>query len=124
MSKTRKILYWIFTVWLALGLTSTGLVQLLHVEDEVKNFEHLGYPPSLMTILGVWKILAAIALLIPKFLLVKEWAYTGIFFLTTGAIFSYIAVGDLKTDVYVWRRELRLGLELETHFLRFSASPR
>ena len=94
MSKTKKILYWVFTIWLALGLTSTGLVQLLKVDDEVRNFEHLGYPQSLMTILGIWKLLAAVAILVPKFPLVKEWAYAGCFFLTSGAIFSYISSED------------------------------
>jgi hypothetical protein len=54
----------------------------------------LGYPIYLLTILGVWKILGVVALLIPKFPLLKEWAYAGFFFAMSGAAFSHIAVGD------------------------------
>jgi hypothetical protein len=100
MSKSKKITYWIATVWLALGMVSTGLVQLLHVEDEVKNFENLGYPLYLMTILGAWKILGAIAILVPKFPLIKEWTYAGLLFLTTGAILSYVSVGAEVVKIF------------------------
>ena len=47
-----------------------------------------------MTILGVWKILGVIAILIPKYPLLKEWAYAGFFFAMSGAIISHIAIGD------------------------------
>lgn len=47
-----------------------------------------------MSILGVWKILGVIAILIPKFKLLKEWAYAGFFFAMTGAVISHITVGD------------------------------
>lgn len=59
---------------------------------------HLGYPVYLITILGVWKILGTIAVLIPKFPLLKEWAYAGFFFITTGAMISHIASGDPVTS--------------------------
>ncbi len=55
---------------------------------------HLGYPDYLLTILGVWKILGIVAILVPEYALVKEWAYAGFFFMMTGAIYSHIAVGD------------------------------
>jgi len=55
---------------------------------------HLGYPVYLLTILGAWKILGVIAVLIPKFPLLKEWAYAGFFFVMTGAIFSHLAMND------------------------------
>jgi hypothetical protein len=45
-------------------------------------------------IIGVWKILGVIAILIPGFKLVKEWAYAGFFFVMSGAVFSHIASGD------------------------------
>jgi len=93
-SKTTKIIYWIATVWLSLGMLSTGIVQALKVKDEVIMFTHLGYPSYLLTILGVWKILGVISVLIPKFPIVKEWAYAGFFFTMSGAIFSHIAIGD------------------------------
>jgi uncharacterized membrane protein YphA (DoxX/SURF4 family) len=60
---------------------------------------HLGYPEYLMTVLGIGKILGVIAVLIPKFTLLKEWAYAGFFFIMAGAIFSHIASGDPVTSV-------------------------
>lgn len=53
----------------------------------------MGYPVYILTILGVWKLLGAVAILIPKYPLLKEWAYAGIFFLFTGALFSHVASG-------------------------------
>jgi len=55
---------------------------------------HLGYPAYILTILGFWKIMGTIAVLAPKFPLVKEWTYAGFFFMMTGALFSHIASGD------------------------------
>ncbi|MBT2619344.1 DoxX family protein [Chryseobacterium sp. ISL-6] len=89
--KRNKIIYWIFTLWLALGMVSTAAVQLLKHKDEVENFTSLGFPVYLMTIIGVWKILGVIAILIPKRPLLKEWAYAGFFFVMSGAIISHLA---------------------------------
>lgn len=100
MEKLNKIIYWIATLWLALGMTSTGIVQLIKMEDEVKNFSNLGYPLYLMSLLGIWKILGVIALLIPKFPLLKEWAYAGFFFVMSGAVISHIIVGDNPTTLF------------------------
>lgn len=94
MSKRNKIIYWIATCWLALGMVSTGLVQILKVKEEADMFAQLGYPIYLMTILGIWKLLGSVAILVPKFPLVKEWAYAGFFFAMSGAILSHAANGD------------------------------
>jgi uncharacterized membrane protein YphA (DoxX/SURF4 family) len=94
MSKRNKIIYWIATAWLALGMLATGIVQLLKTNEELTMFTHLGYPGYLLTILGVWKILGVITVLIPKFPLLKEWAYAGFFFVMSGALFSHLAMGD------------------------------
>ena len=99
MTKRNKIIYWIATIWLTLGMLSTGIVQILKLNvgtgvGGVDNIKHLGYPVYLLTILGTWKILGVVALLIPKFPLLKEWAYAGIFFTVTGAAFSHFASGD------------------------------
>ncbi len=103
--KTRKIIYWIATIWLALGMVSTGMVQLTKQVAEgavappgVWGITKLGYPIYFLTILGVWKILGSIAVLVPKFPLLKEWAYAGFFFIMSGAIFSHIAVGSSVTE--------------------------
>jgi uncharacterized membrane protein YphA (DoxX/SURF4 family) len=94
MTKRNKIIYWVATLWLALGMVSTGIVQLMKIKEEVDMMNHLGYPIYFLTILGIWKILGAIAVLTPKFPTLKEWAYAGFFFTMSGAIFSHAALGD------------------------------
>ena len=100
MSKRNKIIYWIATLWLALGMTVTGIVQLLKMKDEAEMITRLGYPLYFLTLLGVWKLLGVIAILIPKFSLLKEWAYAGFFFAMTGAVFSHFAIGDSAKDYF------------------------
>jgi hypothetical protein len=100
MTKKNKIIYWVATIWLALGMTSTGIVQLLKVKEEVDMMTHLGYPIYFLNILGVWKILGVVAVLIPGFSLVKEWAYAGFFFVMSGAVFSHFALGDEAKEFF------------------------
>lgn len=64
------------------------------MKEEVDMMTHLGYPAYLLTIIGVWKLLGVVAVLISKFPLLKEWAYAGFFFCMSGAVFSHFAVGD------------------------------
>ena len=105
MTKRNKIIYWISTIWLALGMLATGTLQLFKAKAEgalappgVYGIKHLGYPIYFLTILGIWKILGVVALLIPRFPLLKEWAYAGFFFAMSGAVFSHIASGDSMTE--------------------------
>lgn len=100
MTKKNKIIYWIATLWLALGMTSTGVVQLIKMKEEVEMMDHLGYPIYFLTIIGIWKILGVFAVLIPKFTLLKEWAYAGFFFVMSGAIFSHLACGDAPITLF------------------------
>ncbi len=98
-SRRNKIIYWIVSVWLALGMTSTGIVQLVRMKEEVeKTSLNLGYPEYFLTILGIWKILGVISVLIPGYSLLKEWAYAGFFFVTTGAIISHLVMGSGAVD--------------------------
>lgn len=91
--KRTKIIYWIFTLWMALGMVSTAIVQLMKNKDELANFTNLGYPSYLMTILGICKLLGVIIILIPGRLLLKEWAYAGFFFVMSGAVVSHLIIG-------------------------------
>jgi len=100
MSKRNKIIYWIATLWLALGMVSTGVVQLIKMKEEADMFNRLGYPLYLLTILGVWKMLGVVAVLIPKFPLLKEWAYAGFFFAMSGAVLSHFATGDEAKEFF------------------------
>jgi len=94
MTKRNKIIYWIATLWLALGMTSTGIVHLLQMDEAVAKMTELGYPSYILTILGTWKLLGVVAVLIPRFPLLKEWAYAGFFFNMSGAIFAHLAGGS------------------------------
>ena len=100
MTKRNKIIYWIATLWLALGMTSTGIVQLMKVPEEVDMMTRLGYPVYFLTIIGVWKLLGVIAVLVPRFPLLKEWAYAGFFFNMSGAVFSHLIVGDSPKELF------------------------
>ncbi len=107
MKTTNKVIYWIATLWLASGMLATGILQLLRVKAEgavappgVYGITKLGYPVYFLTILGIWKLLGVIALLVPKFPLLKEWAYAGFFFAMSGAIFSHVAVGDPLKEIF------------------------
>jgi hypothetical protein len=100
LQKRNKIIYWIFTLWMSLGMVSTAIVQLMKNKDELANFTSLGYPVYLMTIIGVWKILGVIAVLVPKRPLLKEWAYAGFFFVMSGAIVSHIIVNDPFSKIF------------------------
>ena len=107
MGERNKIIYWIATIWLALGMVATGIQQLLHLQVEgalappgVYGITQLGYPVYFLTIIGVWKILGVVALFVPRFPLVKEWAYAGFFFLLTGAVFSHIATHHSAAEFF------------------------
>jgi hypothetical protein len=94
MTKRNNIIYWTATAILALFMFVGGLAQIFKQKDNVDGIIHLGYPLYFMTILGVWKVLGVITILLPRFPLVKEWAYAGFFFAMTGAVISHIASGD------------------------------
>jgi uncharacterized membrane protein YphA (DoxX/SURF4 family) len=103
MAKRNKVIYWIATLWLALGMLSTATVQLFKGREGaggVDSITRLGYPVYFLTILGIWKVLGVIAVLIPKFTLPKEWAYAGFFFAMSGAVFSHIATGNSVNELY------------------------
>ena len=97
--KAGKIIYWISTIWLALGMLSSGILQLLKGKAEVDFIIKMGYPEYFLTVLGIWKILGVVVLLLPRFLLLKEWAYAGFFFAMSGAVFSHISLGNQMSEI-------------------------
>jgi hypothetical protein len=87
--KARTITYWIMTVLVAFPIGSGGVAQIAqYLGNPHGVVPVLGYPMYFFAILGVWKALGAIAILVPRFPLLKEWAYAGIFFDLTGAAAS------------------------------------
>jgi hypothetical protein len=113
--KVRNIIYWIATLWLALGMLSTGAVQLLHVKTEADYLTELGYPPYLMTLLGAWKIAGVFAIFWRKLPRLQEWAYAGFFFAMSGAAFSHIA---MHTFHQIFPSLLLLSLTLISWYFR------
>lgn len=106
-TRRNRIIYWISTLWLALGMLSTGLLQLLKMEADgavappgVEGITQLGYPVYFLTILGIWKILGVVALLSPRCPLLKEWAYAGFFFVMSGAVFSHIVSDHSVSEIF------------------------
>ena len=99
MEKKKLIWYWIITVILSFCIFSGGLVQAVQAEGVLKGFKPLGYPIYFISIIGVWKMLGIIAILIPGFKLLKEWAYAGLFFVMSGAVISHIASNDISAQI-------------------------
>ena len=89
-----KIGYWATTGLVALGFAFGGLADLSRSPDVIAGLGHLGYPVYFATLLGVWKVLGAVAIVVPRFARLKEWAYAGMFFDLSGAFFSHASVGD------------------------------
>lgn len=93
-SRGSIITYWVTTLILATECLVGGVMGALQMSPFIEVMRHLGYPIYLMTIHGVWYMLAGVALLVPRFPRLKEWAYAGLFFSYTGAVASHLAVGD------------------------------
>jgi hypothetical protein len=94
MNKRKKVLYWIFTIFLAFGMTAGGIQQLLQIGGYNDIVSRLGYPLYMLSILGAWKILGVFVILIPGWPILKEWAYAGFFFAMSGAAISHFVKGE------------------------------
>lgn len=92
--RKTKIFYWIFTALLVLLMSVGSIPDILMVPEAQALFTHLGYPVYLLPFLGIAKSLGIIAILVPGFPRLKEWAYAGFTFDLAGAMYSGIAVGD------------------------------
>ncbi|MGH9451826.1 MAG: DoxX family protein [Terriglobia bacterium] len=106
--RIRVIGYWATTIIIVLELVAGGATDLARGPallvagpSVVSALAQLGYPTYLLTILGLWKLLGAIALLVPGFQRLKEWAYAGIIFEMTGAAASWSACGDKGSNLTV-----------------------
>ncbi len=90
--KTTKILYWTFTGLFAFMMLGSAIPDVLSQEIAVKGMhDDLGYPLYFIPFIGVMKVLGVIAILIPGFPRIKEWAYAGLFFDLIGATYSIFA---------------------------------
>lgn len=99
MSKANKIIYWVATIFLSLGMLAGGIQQMFQIGGYNEIVTKLGYPLYMLSILGVWKILGVTAILLPRFPLVKEWAYAGFFFVMSGAAISHLVMKEPFVEV-------------------------
>jgi hypothetical protein len=90
--KKTKIIYWTLTIIFAGFMAFTAIPDALLVPDAVKFMGHLGYPNYFTQFIGIAKLLGAIAIVIPGFRLIKEWAYAGLFFDLIGATYANLMV--------------------------------
>ena len=92
--KKQTIGYWVTTALVGFAFAAGGLGDLLGSPEVMGAMAHLGYPAYVASILGVWKMLGAAAIVAPGMPRVKEWAYAGMFFDLTGAAISHAVLGD------------------------------
>lgn len=98
--KKTKILYWIITGLFAAFMLFSAIPDALSTADAVKFMNHqLGYPNYIVPFLGIAKVLGVIAILIPGFKRITEWAYAGLFFDLTGATYSILATSGLQLSI-------------------------
>jgi len=110
MKATRNsIAYWMTTGIVVFAMFSGGIAELAHRPETIDGMKQLGYPVYFVMILGFWKLLGSVALVIPGFPRVKEWAYAGIFFNMTGAAVSHLVCQDAA-----WHVGVTLGLATVT----------
>lgn len=91
--KTTNILYWVFTGIFTFFMLGSAIPDVLVMDLAVKGFGELGYPAYLVPFLGIAKTLGVIAILIPGYPRIKEWAYAGLLYDVTGAVYSIYSVG-------------------------------
>lgn len=109
--KKTKILYWLFTGLFAFMMLGSAIPDILSSEVAVKGMhEGLGYPVYFIPFIGIAKLLGVIALFVPGFPKIKEWAYAGLAFDLIGATFSIIAVGTEDAGAIFMILPLALGL--------------
>lgn len=90
----RKVAYWATTVLLAAMSVFGAFTYLTGAPEAVQGFSHVGYPQQLRVLLGIAKLSGAIALLVPGFPMLKEWAYAGFAFAWIAACVAHYLAGD------------------------------
>lgn len=91
--KTTKILYWVFTGLFAFMMLGSAIPDIISMPMAVKGIhDGLGYPVYFVPFIGVAKALGVIAILVPGFPRLREWAYAGLVFDLIAAAYSLMAV--------------------------------
>lgn len=93
----RRVMYWGSTGLLAALSIFAGFTYLTAAPDAVSGFAHVGYPQQLRVMLGIAKLSGAIALVVPGFPMLKEWAYAGFTFAWIAAFVAHYLARDGAT---------------------------
>ena len=99
--KKTKTLYWIITGIFSAFMVFSAIPDILSTPEAVKFMTGLGYPDYIIPFLGIAKLLGIIAILIPGFPKIKEWAYAGLFFDLIGATYSGLAKGGFDPRILI-----------------------
>ena len=99
--KLKSVAYWVSTALIAAAFVLGGAIDAAAQPPAVAFLAHLGYPAYFAVLIGVWKVLGGVSVLVPRLPRLKEWAYAGIFFDLTGAAVSHAASGDGASRVVV-----------------------
>jgi len=94
--KKTNILYWVITGLFAAFMTFTAIPDMIAKPEAISFIVQLGYPKYFVSFISVAKLLGVIAILVPGFPRIKEWAYAGLFFDLLGATYSQIAVSGFQ----------------------------
>ena len=114
--KRISLIYWIVTGLFAAFMIFSSISNVILAPEAVALLsDHLGYPQYIIPFLGAAKIVGAIAILIPSFRRIKEWAYAGLFFDLVGAFFSLLKVDGPQPSVFFML--IFIGLLLASYFL-------
>ena len=109
--KKTKFLYWVFTGLFAITMFGSAVPDIFSHPTAIEGMhKHLGYPLYLIPFIGIAKCLGVVAIIIPGFPRIKEWAYAGLFFDLIGATYSIIASGGHMGQCLVMILPIALGI--------------
>ena len=97
--KNTNILYWVITIFFAGFMIFTAVPNVINEPESVKFITDLGYPAYFVPFIGIAKILGSIVLLIPGLRRIKEWAYAGLFFDLSAAVYSIAKVYGINPQI-------------------------
>jgi len=115
-SKRNSIIFWISTGLFTAFMLMSTIPNILSTEEWLEIFRQLGYPAYMLPFLGVAKLLGLIAIVVPGFPRLKEWAYAGLFFDLAGAVYSGLAVGGFDPLMLVMIIPFGLGTLSYTYY--------
>ena len=90
----KALAYWIATSFVAVIMTISGLMAVIHDPRMMVALAHLGYPRYFGNLLGAGKLVGVAVLLAPGLPRLKEWAYVAFGITVLSATYSHLLSGD------------------------------